>query len=223
MLSRFNFMNILKCFLMLLIFLIPRLSYADWSIGIGVGDDHHDHDFHDGDHGYYGWHDHPQYGWHMHHLHPGYYTIWVDGTQYYYYDGLYYQYVGDGDFVLVNPPYGAYVSAIPPDFQPVLINGRTYYTSNGVYYLLTDRGYRVVHQPVVYAQPEVIVTQPVTTFVAAPAPVPAQGSFPVNIPNSSGGYTQVVIKQSGSGYVGPQGEFYATFPSVAQLKAMYGK
>jgi hypothetical protein len=53
--------------------------------------------------------------------------------------------------------------------------------------------------------------------------VNAQDTFPVNIPNNSGGYTSIVIKRSSNGYVGPQGEFYAQFPSVAQLKAMYGK
>jgi hypothetical protein len=180
---------------------------------------------HDG--GFYRWREHPHYGWHIHYLPAGYFTIWAGGSRYYYYDGLYYTYVGDGDYVLVNPPIGAHVSAIPPDFQPVLINGMTYYTSNGVYYILTRyHGYKVVAAPVVYAQPQqVIVTQPVTTVVTTQAPVvaDAQDTFPVNVPNNSGGYTAVVIKRSGNGYAGPQGEFYAQFPSVAQLKAMYGK
>ena len=114
---------------------VLKISYADWSIGIGVGD-HHDDRYHD-DHHYYGWHDHPHYGYHMHFLPAGYYTIWVGGMKYYYYDGLYYSYVGDGDYVLVNPPIGAYVNVIPPDFQPVSINGRIYYTNDGVYYVLT--------------------------------------------------------------------------------------
>jgi len=224
MLSRANVMKVMIGILMLVLFLVPRLSYADWSVGVSLGGPgyYHDRD----DHHYYGWHDHPHYGWHMHHLPPGYYTIWVDGIKYYYYDGLYYSYAGDGDFVLVNPPYGAYVSAIPPDFQAMIVNGRTYYTNNGVYYVFTDRGYRVVHPPDVYQQPPVeIVAQPQQVVVAAPASAPevAQDSFPINIPNNNGGYTAVVIKKSGTGYVGPQGEFYPTFPSVAQLKAMYGK
>jgi hypothetical protein len=152
---------------------------------------------------------------------------------YYYYDGLYY--IREGfDYVLVNPPLGAYVDAIPPDFQAVSINGRIYYTNGGTYYILTQHhGYKVVPQPVVYAQPEqVIVAQPVPTVVATPQPyasvsssVPAdsQDTFPINIPNNSGGYTTVVIKRSGNGYVGPQGEFYSAFPTVVQLKAMYVK
>jgi len=47
-------------------------------------------------------------------------------------------------------------------------------------------------------------------------------SFTVNVPNNQGGYSAVVIQQSGSGYTGPQGEYYTQFPSVAQLQAMYG-
>jgi len=73
----------------------------------------------------------------------------------------------------------------------------------------------VIQQPMVVAQPAVVMP--------SPAPVPAQDTFPVNIPNNNGGYSTVIIKKSGNGYSGPQGEFYAEFPKVAQLKAMYGK
>jgi hypothetical protein len=47
-------------------------------------------------------------------------------------------------------------------------------------------------------------------------------SFTVNVPNAQGGYTAIVIKQSGEGYLGPQGEYYAEFPKVSQLQAVYG-
>jgi len=227
--------KVLFSILALMLFTVPRVALADWSVGVNLGgpgdhyDHEHDHD-HDRDHHYYGWHDHPNWGYHIHYLPFGYNTIWVGGQRYYYYDGLYYTYVGDGDYVIVNPPIGAYVAAIPPDFQPVSINGRIYYTSNGVYYLLTEHhGYKVVEPPVVYAQPApVVVEQPQQVVVTqAPAvatvPVDSQDSFPINVPNNSGGYTTVVIKKSGNGYVGPQGEFYASFPSIAQLKAMYVK
>jgi hypothetical protein len=229
MLSKANVMKIFLGVLMLVLSAAPKLSYADWGVGIHIGGPGY---YHDDGRRFYRWHDHPQYGWHMHYLPAGYFTIWVGGERYFYCDGLYYTYVGYGDYVLVEPPIGAYVSAIPPDFQPVLINGVTYYTDNGVYYILTrHHGYRVVAAPVVYAQPQVvvaqpqqvIVSQPATTVVEAPVAGYTQDSFPVNIPNNSGGYSAVVIKKSGNGYVGPQGEFYATFPSVAQLKAMYGK
>jgi len=240
MLSKTNIVKLVMGVILLAIWAMPQKSFADWSIGIGVGDGgHHHDDFHHGDHDFYRWHDHPHYGYHMHFLPPGAVTIWVGGIRYYYYDGLFYSYVGDGDFIIVNPPIGAYVDVIPQDFQPVNINGRIYYTDNGVYYLLTHHhGYKVVEAPVigyvgptqvVVAQPQqVVVSQPVQQVVVAqpapaPTPVYAQDSFPVNIPNNSGGFSTVVIKKSGNGYVGPQGEFYASFPTVAQLKAMYVK
>ena len=232
MLNKVNVMQIFFSILVLALFSFSRLSYADWSVGIGVGEEHHHgdgwnhHEDRQEDHHYYRWHDHPHYGYHTHFLPAGYYTIWAGGRRYLYYDGLYYTDIGGGEYVMVNPPVGAYVSAIPPDFQAINVNGRIYYTDNGVYYMLTPHhGYKVVPAPVVYAQPQVVVAQPVTTVVTtqAPAPVDTQDAFPVNVPNNSGGYTSVVVKRSGSGYVGPQGEFYASFPSVSQLKAMYGK
>jgi hypothetical protein len=220
MLSKANVMKVFFSFLALTLFAFSRLSYADWSVGINVGGPGY---YHERPGGYYRWHDHPHYGWHIHYLPAGYFTIRVGGVRYFYYDGLYYTYIGEGDYVLVNPPIGAYVRTIPPDFQPVTINGTIYYINSGIYYILTPRGYEVVAAPKVYAQPQVVVTQPVTTVVAAPVAVETQDTFPVNVPNKSGGYTVVVIKKSGNGYVGPQGEFYATFPKVAQLKAMYVK
>jgi hypothetical protein len=209
--------------LLLILFSFPRLSHADWAVGVSVGDSDRRHHDHGEAHHFYRWHDHPHYGYHMHFLPDGYFTIWAGGVRYYYYDGLYYSYVGDGDYVLVNPPMGAYVSAIPSDFQPVIVNGVTYYVDNGVYYVLTHHGYKVVPAPVVYAPP-VIVQQPQQVVVAQPAaPVVEQDSFTVNVPNDNGGYVPVVIKKSGNGYAGPQGEIYPTFPSVAQLKVMYAK
>ena len=128
--------------LALTLFAAPRISYADWSVGIGIGDRHDDRrDRHDDrrehrdDRHFYRYHEHPHYGLHIGFLPAGYFTIWAGGTRYYYYDGLYYTYVGYGDYVLVNPPVGAYVSVIPSDFQAVSINGRIYYTDGGVYYI----------------------------------------------------------------------------------------
>ncbi len=46
-------------------------------------------------------------------------------------------------------------------------------------------------------------------------------SFTVNVPNSQGGYTAIVITKSGNGYTGQKGEYYSQFPSVSQLQAVY--
>jgi len=47
--------------------------------------------------------------------------------------------------------------------------------------------------------------------------------FSVDVPNNRGGYIQVVLRRSGKGFVGPQGEFYPQFPELSRLKALYGK
>ena len=130
----------------------------------------------------------------------------------YYYGGPYY-----GD------PYYAprYVVVSPSSsFQPVVINGTTYYVNNGAYYIYTQYGYQAVAAPVGAVQP--VVTQNVVAS-SVPATVDTGDSFSVNVPNDKGGYNAVVLKRSGSGFVGPQGEFYPEFPKISQLKLMYGK
>jgi len=72
------------------------------------------------------------------------------------------------------------------------------------------------------APPDYIDGQPYVVPIPA-APVAQQNEFVVNIPNKQGGYNAVVIKRSGSGFVGPQGEYYPEFPKVFQLELMYGK
>lgn len=72
------------------------------------------------------------------------------------------------------------------------------------------------------------VEQPATVVVAQPAAVVPTTTYSgdtatVNVPNSNGGYTAVVLKRSGNGYVGPQGEYYDQIPTTEQLQAMYGK
>jgi hypothetical protein len=70
--------------------------------------------------------------------------------------------------------------------------------------------------------------QPAPVVVAQPAPVVPSTTYSgdsvtVNVPNSNGGYTAVVLKRSGNGFVGPQGEYYDQVPSTEQLQAMYGR
>ncbi|MBF0504523.1 MAG: hypothetical protein HQL14_05395 [Candidatus Omnitrophica bacterium] len=79
-------------------------------------------------------------------------------------------------------------------------------------------------QKPVYEQPSpVIVAQPAGVVVAQPpSEIDTQDSVTVNVPNSNGSYTAVVLKRTGNGFVGPQGEFYTQVPSTQQLKLMYG-
>ena len=90
-----------------------------------------------------------------------------------------------------------------------MIGGSTYYYYDDIYYRLNLNGDYVV------------VPAPVT---AAPAARNLSGSkVPVNILNSDGSYTTVLLVNQGGGYIGPQGEFYPGNPTVDQLRALYGK
>ena len=44
----------------------------------------------------------------------------------------------------------------------------------------------------------------------------------VNITNSNGSVSQVVLRKQGVGYVGPRGEFYDHLPTGEELKPIYG-
>ena len=44
----------------------------------------------------------------------------------------------------------------------------------------------------------------------------------INVPNANGSITPVVIKRYGNQWVGPKGEIYNSYPTVDQLKPMYG-
>lgn len=44
----------------------------------------------------------------------------------------------------------------------------------------------------------------------------------VNIHNSNGSISTVRVSRSGTGYIGPRGEFYDHFPTEAELRPVYG-
>jgi hypothetical protein len=75
----------------------------------------------------------------------------------------------------------------------------------------------VVNEPAIETTPVYEAAPQATEAVNAP-----DNEITLNVPNNSGGYTAVVLKRSGDGYTGPQGEYYPTFPKVSQLSLMYG-
>ena len=77
-------------------------------------------------------------------------------------------------------------------------------------------------QQVVVQQPQVIVQQQAPQQVVV-QPAPVAQVFPINVPSKNGGYITVNLTQKGSGFTGPQGEYYETMPSVDFLKAMYDR
>ena len=152
----------------------------------------------------------PSYAWHRHSYVGINFGVWPGS---YYYGGPYYPYYAD-PYYYAQP---GYVVVSSSGYQPVVVNGVTYYVNNGVYYIYTQYGYQAVVTPI-GTTASVVQTAPVTAI-----PVDTDNSFTINIPNNKGGYTTVLLKKSGKGFIGPQGEFYSEFPKVSQLQLMYGK
>lgn len=49
-------------------------------------------------------------------------------------------------------------------------------------------------------------------------------SYTVNVPHANGsGYVPVLLRKSGEGFLGPQGEYYPEFPKITQLQLMYAR
>ena len=126
----------------------------------------------------------------------GYVTIAIGGLRYHCHRGVLYR-KGVSGYVVVAAPVGAVIPILPIGYRTIVIGRGTYYYYGGVYYRRYPSGY-------------VVVPAPVTTVV-------------INIPNSNGSYTPVVLQKSGDGYVGPQGEYYPGHPTVGQLKVLYAK
>ena len=117
---------------------------------------------------------------------------------------------------------GAVAASLPPYYATVYSGGVPYYYYDGIYYRPCPTGYMVVPAPV--AAPAVVAA-PVENVnaVQAPSPAPQGEFFTVNVPNYRGGYSPVTLTRSGTGFIGPQGEYYPEFPKIKQLKEMYGK
>jgi hypothetical protein len=83
-------------------------------------------------------------------------------------------------------------------------------------------------QPQQQSAPTVAIQQ---TYTDPPAYPAAQyqdqktdsGNYDVYIPTGNGSFTLVQLKRSGDGYLGPQGEYYPSYPTVDQLKLRYLK
>lgn len=75
------------------------------------------------------------------------------------------------------------------------------------------------------SQIEKPVPPPVPVVVSqAPASVVYSGNtVTVNVPNSDGTFTAVILQRSGTGFMGPQGEYYPQLPSTEQLRVMYSR
>jgi hypothetical protein len=138
-------------------------------------------------------------------------VVMVGQQRYSYQDGRFYK---PGLFwfklALGIPSLGAVVHFLPSGYGSVVIGGSTYYHANNTYYRACPTGYMVVPTPVVSRS--VITTQNLSGE-----------RVPINIPNSNGSYTTIILVKQRDGYIGPQGEYYSGNPTLEQLKSLYGK
>lgn len=130
-----------------------------------------------------------------------------------------------GDAIVEGLVVGATLSSLPPSYRMVYV-GRTPYYYDGIYYYRPYySGYVVVADPtispVLVNQPVVVQSSPVTTNIQPQSQT--SETVTINVPNSKGGFTPVVLTKYSDGYLGPQGEFYSGNPTVEQLKVLYGK
>ncbi|MFA6599913.1 MAG: DUF6515 family protein [Candidatus Omnitrophota bacterium] len=185
-----------------------------------------------------------------HRLPPGYVSLMAGSLALLYCEGLFYRYTPAG-YAVVTPPMGAVVPALPPGYTMVVANGTPYYYYGYTYYAPAPGGYAVVGPPAVTAFPAPIptttVVAPVTQTVMAAAPVMQQpvavastapirpalypskeeelnrDVYEIYIPNGNGSFTQVTLRKTEKGFLGPQGEFYEDHPTIDQLRERYAK
>ena len=114
---------------------------------------------------------------------------------------------------------GALVEGLPVGYTTVVVGGVPYYYYGGYYYRHYPYGYVVVPEPVITPN---VVYAPASEATPVTVTQPQGKTVIINIPNSKGGYTPVVLTKHKNGYIGPQGEYYEGHPTVEQLKALYG-
>lgn len=108
--------------------------------------------------------------------------------------------------------------------RPYWIGGMPYYYPYyfGDYYGLISDGF-LIAPPDVYLYPP--LAGPMVLYPVSATSQISEGSdnVTINIPDSHGGFTPVILKKYKDGYMGPQCEYYEGNPTVAQLRALYGK
>ncbi len=101
-------------------------------IGYGHGYWGH-HGYYHYNHGYYSTYYYPRLGFTCGYLPFGYYPFYFGDDEFFYSEGLFYQY-NNSVYTVVEPPIGAELATLPEKAQSIVINGQQYYELNGVYY-----------------------------------------------------------------------------------------
>jgi hypothetical protein len=96
----------------------------------------------------------------------------------------------------------------------------------GINYDFLPSNYVIVTSPeditIPSLEPTPVYKETDTSAEISTAPENNGNTITINIPNSNGGFTPVVLTKFNDGYKGPQGEYYEGHPTVEELKALYG-
>ena len=177
----------------------------------------------------------PSIGFRLGYLPVGFFTIYVGGYPYYYYDNVYYRRTPDNYYEVVAPPLGAKLPQLPANAKPVVIDGKRYYESGGTFYreelnannqvLYTVVGVNGVlnqaqAQPQTYQAPKV-VPSPQPSAPAAPAiREPQIGDIVTQLPDGS----QPVYLNGQKFYESPSNVYYEeTIDNGKTLYKIVGK
>lgn len=109
-----------------------------------------------------------------------------------------------------------WLKKLPGKHEIVVVKNKKYYYSGGRYY-----------KPGAFNFGFVLVTPSISKIVRVHytpvKPVIFQEQVIINVPNSDGSFTAVTLVKYNNGYIGPQGEYYASNPRVEQLMALYAR
>jgi hypothetical protein len=125
-----------------------------------------------------------------------------------------------GSAIIAGLVVGSVIATLPPRHEVVYVSGNPYYYDGTYYYRRDDEGYVVV-QPDEYRP--VTHTEAVVPTQSFPPTPENRRSVTVKVRNSNGTVSEVMLVRKGSGYVGPEGEYYESMPTVKQLNAVYGQ
>jgi hypothetical protein len=149
---------------------------------------------------------------------------WSSSVPHYYF-GHYTRYhtLRNSNWYPGGPIYNPYY-AFPNDFY--YGDFPYYYGYSGFYYDFIPYNYVIVTSPedidIPSLEPTPVYQETDTSAEISTAPANSNNTITINIPNSKGGFTPVVLTKFKDGYKGPQGEYYEGHPTVEALKALYG-
>ena len=146
-------------------------------------------------------------------------TVRIGGAPYVYRQGHLWHRGKRGE-VRYAPRRGRFYRTLPRGAVRVVINGLPHFRIGAAFCLPIDGGYVRVDAPVRYEEP-VVVTAPASS--RARAVVQGTENVTVMVINSNGSRTPVVLDRGEGGtWIGPNGEIYDRFPTLDQLRPVYG-